>query len=117
MEAVSQGAKSVNGLTIGILPEPIDSSANPFVDVPVATGIGYARNFINITASDVIISIAGSGGTLSEIGFAIALGKRLILLKGTGGVTEMIIKNKAVFPNADIQVATTSEEAVNFAYS
>ena len=117
MEAASQGAKSVKGLTIGILPEPDSSSANPYVDIPVATGIGYARNFINIASSDVIISIAGLGGTLSEIGFAIALNKRLILLKGTGGVTDMIIKNKAMFPDTDIQVAKTSEEAVIIACS
>lgn len=116
MEAASRGAKKVNGITIGILPEHYESGVNPFVDIPLATGIGYARNYINIVSSDAIISLAGSGGTLSEIGYAIALEKRLILLKGTGGVTEMIIKNRNLFPNADLHIAETSEEAVSSAF-
>lgn len=116
MEAASRGAKKTNGITIGILPEHYESSVNPFVDIPLATGIGYARNYVNIVSSNAIISLAGLGGTLSEIGYAIALEKRLILLKGTGGVTEMIIKHKALFPNADIHVAETCEEAISIAF-
>ncbi len=116
MEAASRGAKTVNGITVGILPEHQHSGVNPFVDIPLATGIGYARNYINIVSSDAIISLAGSGGTLSEIGYAIALNKRLILMKGTGGVTQMIIKNQSLFPDADIHIARTSKEAVKIAF-
>lgn len=116
MEAASKGAKSVNGITIGILPEPHKSRMNPFVDIPLATGIGYARNYLTIISSEAIISLAGSGGTLSEIGYAICLNKRLILLNGTGGVTEMIINNRTLFPTTDIHVAETSEEAVDMAF-
>ena len=115
MEAASKGAKNADGITIGILPEHHDSDVNPFVDIPLATGIGYARNYLNIISSDAIISLAGSGGTLSEIGYAIDLKKRLILLKGTGGVTEMIIRNKILFPNANLHVAETTKEAVKIA--
>jgi len=115
MEAASRGAKKANGITIGILPEYSESAVNPFVDIPLATGMGYARNYINIVSSNAIISLAGSGGTLSEIGYAIALRKRLILLKGTGGVTEMIIQNRALFPQADIHVTESIEEAVRIA--
>ena len=117
MEAASKGAKSQGGTTIGILAENDASVANPYVDYAMATGIGYARNYLNIISSDVIISIAGSGGTLSEIGFAIVVQKKLILLKGTGGVTDMIVQHRKLFPHADIQLATTSEEAVNLAFS
>ena len=115
MEAASRGAKRANGITIGILPEHHVSNANPFVDIPIPTGIGYARNFLNIIAGDAVISLAGSAGTLSEIGYAIALEKRLILLNGTGGVTQMIIDNMALFPNADLHVAETSKDAVELA--
>jgi len=115
MEAASRGAKAAGGTTIGILPDHSNSGANPHVDIPLATGICFARNYINVVSSDSIISIAGSGGTLSEIGYAIALKKRIILLNNSGGVTEMIIKNTSLFPDADIHVAESSEEAVRLA--
>ncbi|MFX0169307.1 MAG: TIGR00725 family protein [Candidatus Hodarchaeota archaeon] len=117
MEAASKGAKSEKGITIGILPESDASVANRYVDFAIATGIGYARNYLNIISSDAIISIAGSGGTLSEIGFAIAVQKRLILLKGTGGVTDMIIQHRGLFPHSDLHIAQTSKEAVSLAFS
>ena len=117
MEAASRGAKAANGLTIGILPEHNESGANPFIDIPIATGIAYARNYLNIVSSDAIIGLAGSGGTLSEIGYAIALNKRLILLKGTGGVTDMIIEHRTLFPNSEIFIAENSEKAVSIAIS
>jgi uncharacterized protein (TIGR00725 family) len=115
MEAVSRGAKTAGGTTIGILPDHSETGVNPHVDIPLATGIGYARNYINIVSSNAVISIGGSGGTLSEIGYAIALKKRIILLNNSGGVTEMIIKNTSLFPDADIHVAESSEEAVRLA--
>lgn len=116
MEAASRGAKKVDGITIGILPEHDESKANPFVDFTIPTGIGYARNYVNILASNAIVSIAGSAGTLSEIGYSIVLGKRLILLKDTGGVTELIIRNKSIFPQADIHIAETPKEAISIAF-
>lgn len=117
MEAASRGAKKENGLTIGILPDDNESRANPFVDVPIATGIGFARNYLNIMSSDAIISIAGSGGTLSEIGYAIALRKALILVQGTGGVTDMLAQHHSLFTDAIIYLANTGSEAVNLAFT
>ena len=40
MEAVCRGAKSKGGLTVGILPGQDSSMANPWVDIPVVTGLG-----------------------------------------------------------------------------
>ena len=117
MEAASKGAKSRRGTTVGILAEDSPTAANPYVDIAIATGIGYARNYLNIISSDAIISIAGAGGTLSEIGFAIALQKRLILVQGTGGVTDMVSQHLPLFPNAEIHLAKTSDEAVKLAFS
>lgn len=116
MEAASRGAKKVNGLTIGILPEHNESKANLHVDVVIPTGIAFARNYINVVASDAVISIAGSGGTLSEIGFAIALLKPLILVKGTGGVTDLIAQHHELFPEAKIHIAENALSAVNLIY-
>ncbi|OYD14942.1 TIGR00725 family protein [candidate division WOR-3 bacterium JGI_Cruoil_03_51_56] len=81
MEATCRGAKSEGGLTIGILPGPDREEANPFVDVAIATGLGGARNLVIIRTADVLIAIDGSYGTLSEIGFALKMGKRVIGLK------------------------------------
>ncbi|MGQ9707576.1 MAG: TIGR00725 family protein [bacterium] len=81
MSAACQGAKEAGGLTIGILPGPVRSQANRFVDIAIATGMGEARNLILIRTVDVLVAIGGSYGTLSEIGFALKMGKRVIGLK------------------------------------
>lgn len=81
MEAACRGAKAVGGLTVGILPGPDRSGANECVDVAIATGIGEARNLAIIRTSDVLIAVGGSYGTLSEIGFALKMGKKVAGLR------------------------------------
>ena len=71
MEAVCRGAKSKAGLTVGILPGQDSSTANPWVDIRVVTGIGEARNVAVVKSSQVVIAIGGSYGTLSEIAYAL----------------------------------------------
>jgi len=78
MEAACRGAKSARGLTVGILPGSDRAGANEYVDVAVATGLNEARNLAIIRTSDVLIAVGGSYGTLSEIGFALKMGKRVI---------------------------------------
>lgn len=78
MEYACKGAKEENGLTIGILPGTDPASANRYVDIPIVTGIGYARNIIVVLSSDVIIAIDGSYGTLSEIAYALQFKKPII---------------------------------------
>ncbi|WP_226482248.1 TIGR00725 family protein [Natrinema amylolyticum] len=70
MEAVCRGAKSEGGTTIGILPGERREAANDSVDIPIATGLGHARNALVPLNGDAVIALAGSVGTLSEIGFA-----------------------------------------------
>ncbi|GAB3666732.1 TIGR00725 family protein [Halopiger thermotolerans] len=70
MEAVCRGAKAEDGTTIGILPEATPSAANDYVDVPIATGLGHARNALVPLNGDAVIALAGGVGTLTEIGFA-----------------------------------------------
>ena len=74
MEAVCRGAKSKGGLTVGILPGQDSSTANPWVDVPVVTGIGEARNVAVVKSAQAVIAIGGSYGTLSEIAYALKNG-------------------------------------------
>jgi uncharacterized protein (TIGR00725 family) len=112
MEAACKGARRGGGLTVGILPESTLDQANPFLDVAVTTGIGYARNYINVCSSDGVISIRGAGGTLSEIGYAIALKKLLVLMRGTGGVTDIIVQAKPLLKAAHVAVAKHAKDAV-----
>jgi len=70
MEAVCRGAKSKGGLTVGILPGQDSSMANPWVDIPVVTGIGEARNIAVVKSAQTVIAIGGGYGTLSEIAYA-----------------------------------------------
>jgi len=71
MEAVCRGAKFENGLTIGILPGESSEIANPWVDVPIVTGVGYARNIAVVRSAQAVIAIGGKYGTLTEIAYAL----------------------------------------------
>lgn len=74
MEAACKGASEAGGLTIGILPGDNRKQANRYVQIPIVTGIGYARNVAVVRSSQVIIAIDGSYGTLTEIGYALQAG-------------------------------------------
>jgi uncharacterized protein (TIGR00725 family) len=71
MEGACRGAKSKSGLTIGILPGQDPSTANRWVDIPVVTGIGEARNVAVVKSAQAVIAIGGRYGTLSEIAYAL----------------------------------------------
>jgi uncharacterized protein (TIGR00725 family) len=81
MAAACRGAKSAGGLTIGILPDRERSGANKYVDIAIATGINEARNLAIIRTADALVAVGGSYGTLSEIGFALKAGKRVVGLR------------------------------------
>ena len=74
MAAVCRGAKEVGGSTIGILPGRDPSIANEWVDIPICTEMGYARNVIVVYTSRAVIAVDGAYGTLSEIGHALGVG-------------------------------------------
>jgi uncharacterized protein (TIGR00725 family) len=90
MEAACRGAKSAGGLTIGILPSLDGSDANAYLDVQVTTGLGFARNSIVVSSADAVIAVAGSTGTLSEIGMALNFDKPVVTVTDSGGVAEKI---------------------------
>ncbi len=101
MEAACRGAREEGGLAIGILPGASPADANPWVDVAVATGLGYTRNALVVMNADAVIAVDGEYGTLSEIAYGKIHGKTVVGL-GTWEV-------KGVEP------AATPEEAVRMA--
>ncbi|HDS08968.1 MAG TPA: TIGR00725 family protein [Firmicutes bacterium] len=78
MEYSAKGAKEAGGLTVGILPGGNEKTANKFIDIPIVTDMGHARNIIVVRSSDIIIAIEGSLGTLSEIALGLKIGKPII---------------------------------------
>lgn len=81
-EAAARGAAEAGGTVIGILPGGDRGEANAWVGIPLATGLGQARNAVIVTAADAVIAIGSRGwGTLSEIAFARRLGRRVIGLQ------------------------------------
>ena len=66
MEAACRGASSEGGVTIGILPGDSSEAANPYVQIPIVTGMGYARNISVVKSAQAVIAIGGSYGTLSD---------------------------------------------------
>jgi uncharacterized protein (TIGR00725 family) len=78
MEASSRGAKQKGGLTIGILPGNVHKDANAYIDIPIATGLGYTRNSLVAMNADVLIAVGGQYGTLTEIAYGNIYGKKVI---------------------------------------
>lgn len=70
MEMAARGCHEAGGLSIGILPGENRNAANRYIDIPVATGMGYSRNALVVMNSDALIAVGGKFGTLSEIAFS-----------------------------------------------
>jgi uncharacterized protein (TIGR00725 family) len=75
MEAGARGASETGSRTIGILPGEDPATANQYIDVPVATGLGSARNVLVVLNGEAAIAVDGATGTLSEIAHALDLGR------------------------------------------
>jgi len=108
MEAVCKGVKSAGGTTVGILPSSKRRTANKFVDIPIPTGVGYARNKYVVKSGQAIIAIGGSYGTLTEIGYA--LGYRIPVV----GLNTWTFEKKG-HEKAPIRYVKTPEKAVELA--
>ncbi|HEX9705844.1 MAG TPA: TIGR00725 family protein [Gemmatimonadales bacterium] len=79
MEAAARGAKELpTSLTIGILPGSSPGDANPYIDIPLATGMGEMRNALIVRVAQAIIAIGGGWGTLSEIALAQRIGTPVV---------------------------------------
>jgi hypothetical protein len=109
MAASAAGARSKGGLTIGVLPDSSTRFAAPDLDIAIVTGMGDARNMINVLSSDVIISCAGGPGTLSEIALALKNGRTVILVNFDIGPVFMEYAGERLLR------AVTPEEAIDLA--
>lgn len=117
MEASAKGAKKGGGITVGLLPWKKES-ANLYIDIPIATGLGFFRNNVIINCADSVISICGRWGTLNEVAMSMGLGKRTIVLDASGGVSELLSQKDVLktFKKKPL-IAATPEEAVTLAFS
>ena len=87
MEAASRGAAEAGGLVVGVLPGFSAADANPWVTIPIVTGMDQARNVILVRSCDAIVAVRGRYGTLSEIALALKLGVPVVGL-GTWRLAE-----------------------------
>jgi uncharacterized protein (TIGR00725 family) len=78
MEAACRGARAEGGTTVGLLPGPDRSAANAWVSIAIPTGLGELRNGLVVRAGDAVIAVGGEFGTLSEIGFALKIGRPVV---------------------------------------
>jgi hypothetical protein len=110
MEAACKGAQSEGGVTIGILPGKNRQAANPYIQIPIVTNLGEARNVVVVKSAEAVIAIGGGYGTLSEIGHALRNGIPVIGLN-----TWSLSKNGQL--DGSIIPAQNPIEAVNIALS
>lgn len=109
MEAACRGAVSEGGLTVGVLPGESSREANSYVQIPIVTGIGYARNVVVAKSAQAVIAIGGSYGTLTEIGYALQNGIPVIGL-GTWSLSRKGKQDKSIIP------AENAADAVSIAF-
>jgi uncharacterized protein (TIGR00725 family) len=93
MEAAARGAKEKGGVTVGIIPDYHINSANPFIDIVIPSGLGHARNVVVAASGEIVIALAGSHGTRSEISVALILGKPVLGIKAWGEIPGVLQLN------------------------
>lgn len=103
MREASRGAAAAGGLVVGILPGSDAAEANEFVTVAIPTGLGEMRNALLVRASEAIVAVSGSWGTLSEIALAVRTGVPVVGLASPYG------------DSLDYPRAATPDEAVHWA--
>jgi uncharacterized protein (TIGR00725 family) len=108
MDAVCRGAKEAGGLTVGVLPGDDPGDASEAVDIAIVTGMGNARNAINVVSSDLVVACGMGAGTASEIALALKAGKDVILL---GDHPEAIAFFRAI-GKGRVTVARDPDEAI-----
>jgi uncharacterized protein (TIGR00725 family) len=113
MAAACAGAKEVPGsLTLGILPSA-HGGVSADVDLAVFTGMGDARNAVNVLTSDVVIACGVEGpGTASEVALGLKAEKPVVLL---GAGTEAVAFYRRVAGAGRLLDVETPEEAVRLA--
>lgn len=106
MEAASKGARRAGGTALGFLPGIDHDGGNEYLTIAIPTGLGHTRNALVAQAGDIVVAIGGSYGTLSEIGIALKVGRKVI---GVGSWEGMNGRQQPL----EILVAQSASEAVN----
>lgn len=108
MDAASRGAADAGGLVVGVLPQADTVGASEALTVAVATGLGNARNAVNVLSSDVVVACGIGLGTASEVALALKSGRPVVLL-GCGEAAEGFFAGLAP---GRFQVAADPEAAI-----
>jgi uncharacterized protein (TIGR00725 family) len=108
MEAAMKGAHEANGLTIGVLPTDNTLNSSNEADIKILTGMGSARNMINVLSSHILVVIGMAAGTASEVALAIKANKKIILLH-QDEITIRFFKNLGTYK---VMVTNTIEETL-----
>jgi uncharacterized protein (TIGR00725 family) len=111
MDAACKGAQAEGGLTVGILPTADARDTSAAVDIPIITGMGQARNNINVLSSVIVFACGMGAGTAAEIALAIKADKQVILLN----VAEAGQAFFAELGKGQVHVGNTPDEAVALA--
>jgi len=107
MDASARGARENGGITVGILPDADTRSISPHIQIPILTGMGSARNYINALSSHVMVACHGGAGTISEIALALKHDRPVIMMgMDVGGLFS------AYQDSGQLKKATTPEEAI-----
>lgn len=80
MAAASCGAAAAGGIILGILPDESGTEVASGVTLPIVTGMGSARNAINVLSSHGIIACGLGLGTISEIALGLKAKKPVVLM-------------------------------------
>jgi len=117
MLAVCEGVAANGGISVGLLPGETIADGNPFVTVPIPTGIGLARNSLIARAALCLVAIGGSYGTLSEVAFGMQYGKRVFGLEGAPhveGVEHLATVDAAIHAVARVVLRLDGEAALPY---
>ncbi|MGC8765668.1 MAG: TIGR00725 family protein [Brevinematia bacterium] len=110
MNACSKGAIENNGIVVSILPDEDLNNGTPYKTISIATGIGYARNSINVLSADVVVVIGGASGTLSEIAYAWAYNKPIIAYKDCDGWSSKLADTRIDYRRNDRIIGVSNLE-------
>lgn len=113
-----RGAKRAGGLTIGVTYGKGLDVMEQSADVVIASGLerGGGREFTLVLSCDVIITVGGGSGTLTEIAIAYQANIPVVALSGTDGWSDKLA-NKFIDNRKRIMVqsAITPQSAVELA--
>lgn len=109
MDAAMKGAREANGLTIGVLPNDNAVNSSDHADIKILTGMGSARNMINVLSSHVIVVVGMAAGTASEVALALKSNKKVILLN-QDEITIRFFKNIGTYK---VMISNSIDETIN----